>query len=296
MLDQISQDYQGRVAPIQWHMVYGLPLYSAEGWSKWWTYPPPYAGGYVTPWLWVDGKSRGSDYGAWTGYVSDQLLVPSDVGLTHVGTTYYPATRDGQVRVECHNGGVTAIDAALQVVITEDSCYYLGTNGDPWHNHVCRNYLPDHHGTSVTLAAGASDTVTLSYLLDTAWVEERVKLVVYLQNMIPQSDSSMPCYQGLIGNVLDYVGVEENKLTGRRGLSVSVGPNPCRTGCAFVLSGAAARDARIAIYSPDGRLVKSVQTAGNRATWSRNGASRGVYLYRVVAGTAVAQGKLVVTD
>jgi len=42
--------------------------------------------------------------------------------------------------------------------------------------------------------------------------------------------------------------------------------------------------------------VKSVQTAGNRATWSRNGASRGVYLYRVVAGTAVAQGKLVVTD
>jgi hypothetical protein len=296
MLDKISQDYAGRVAPVQWNMVYGLPLYSAEGWSKWWTYPPPYGGGYVTPWLWVDGKSRGSDYSAWTGYVSDQLLVPSDVRLTHVGTTYYPATRAGQVQVECYNGGLTAIDAALQVVITEDSCYYLGSNGDPWHNHVCRDYLPDHHGTPVTLAAGAADTVTLSYSLDTAWVEDNVKLVAYLQNMTPQSDSSMPCYQGAVGNVLSFVGVEEQKRPEMPGLSASVSPNPCRTACEFTLSGAGAHSARIALYSSDGRLVSNVQSSGNRAMWSRGALSRGIYPYRITSGTANVKGKLVVAD
>jgi hypothetical protein len=107
----------------------------------------------------------------------------------------------------------------------------------------------------------------------------------------------MPCYQGLVGNVLDFVaGVEESKLLVGRDLRVSVSPNPCRTGCEFTLSGAAARGAQITVYTPDGRQVSNVQTAGNRASWSRAGLSRGIYLYRVNAGTATAEGKLVVTD
>jgi hypothetical protein len=81
-----------------------------------------------------------------------------------------------------------------------------------------------------------------------------------------------------------------------RDLSVTVSPNPCRAGCEFTLSGAAARGARIAVYTPDGRLVSSLQTTGNRAAWSRSGISRGIYLYRVNAGTATAEGKLVVTN
>jgi hypothetical protein len=182
-------------------------------------------------------------------------------------------------------------------VITEDSLYYTGPNGDPLHNNVCRDYVPNQNGTTLTLGPGARDTVTVSYALQPSWVEDKVKLVVYLQNMTVQSDSSMPCYQGVVANVLDFaVGVEESKLLAARDLRVQVSPNPCRTGCEFTLSGAAARGARIAVYSPDGRLVSNVQTAGNRASWSRAGLSRGIYLYRVNAGTATAEGKLVVTD
>ena len=97
--------------------------------------------------------------------------------------------------------------------------------------------------------------------------------------------------------MLDFVpGVEESKLLAARDLRVSVSPNPCRAGCEFTLSGAAARGAHITVYTPDGRLVSSLQTTANRASWSRARVSRGVYLYRVNAGSATAEGKLVVAD
>jgi hypothetical protein len=296
VLDQISRDYAGYVAPVEWHIVSSYPLYNAEGNAKMRMYPPPYQGGYATPWLWVDGKSRGYIYTAWAGYVSNQILVPSDVSLAHVGTSYNPATRNGEVVMECLNGGTTEITAALQVVITEDSLHYTGPNGDPIHNHVCRDYVPNQNGTTVTIPAGAADTVTVAYSLQPSWVEENVKIVTYLQNMTTQPDSSKPCYQGAIGGVLSFVGVEETKLLAARDLRVSVSPNPCRTGCEFLLSGAAAHGARITVYTPDGRLVSSLQTAANRASWSRTGVSRGIYLYRVNAGTATAEGKLIVAD
>jgi len=296
VLDQISRDYAGYVAPIEWHTVSIYPLYSAEGRAKWFQYPPPYNGGYATPWLWVDGKSRSYQSGAWAGYVSSQILVPSDVRLSHVGTIYDPATRSGEVVLECLNGGSTEITAALQVVITEDSLHYTGPNGDPIHNHVCRDYVPDQNGTTVTIPAGEADTVTVAYSLQPSWVEEYVKIVTYLQNMTTQPDSTKPCYQGAIGGVLSFTGVEESKLLAARDLRVQVSPNPCRTGCEFTLSGAAAHGARITVYSPDGRLVSSFETAANEATWHRAGLPRGIYLYRVNAGTATAEGKLVVTD
>jgi len=296
VLDQIAENYPGQVARVEWHARTGYPLYCAEARSKWFLYPPPYNGGYATPWLWVDGKNCGYGYSNWGTYIANEILVPSDVSLAHVGTTYDAVTRTGQVQVECHNADSSSIDAALQFAITEDSFYCPSPNGDTWHNGACRDYVPDQNGTPVTLAAGATDTITVPYSLDASWVEENVKLVVYLQNMTAQSDSSLPCYQGLVGKVLDFVGVEESKLLSVRDLRVQVSPNPCRTGCEFALSGAAAHGARITVYAPDGRLVNSLEATGNRATWSRTGVSRGIYLYRVNAGTAIAEGKLVVAD
>jgi hypothetical protein len=297
VLDTLCDNFPtGTAAPIEWHVGSAYPLYSAEAYAKWHSYPPPYQGGYATPWLWVDGVSRGYDPSTWEAAITNAWRVPSDVGITHIGTTYDTVSRTGQVQVECYNSGASSIDAAVQFVITEDSINYNGPNGDPWHNHVCRDYVPDQNGTPVTLSAGAADTVALSFSLDASWVQERVKLVLYLQNMTVQPDSSMPCYQGIASNLMELTGVEEPGLLSTGDIRVQVGPNPCRTGCEFTLSGAAAHGARIAVYSPDGRLVSNVQTAGNRASWSRNGVSRGVYLYRVTSGTATTEGKLVVAD
>ncbi|MCX6843124.1 MAG: T9SS type A sorting domain-containing protein [candidate division WOR-3 bacterium] len=294
MLDQISQNYPGQVARVEWHVASGYPFYNAEALSKFFKYPSE-GGSYYYGTLYADGKSQYRNYSSWPAYVAARMLVPSDVSLTHVGTTYDPGTRAGQVQVECHNAGSVPISAALQFAITEDSLNYTGPNGDPWHNGVCRDYVPNQNGTPVTLAAGATDTVTVPYSLQSGWVEEKVKLVVYLQNMTLQGDT-LATYQGLTGGVLSFTGVEESKLLAARDLRVSVSPNPCRTGCEFTLSGAAAHGARITVYTPDGRLVSSLQTAANRASWSRAGVSRGIYLYRINAGTATAEGKLVVAD
>ena len=294
MLDTISQNYPGQVARVEWHAATGYPFYNAEGKAKWFFYPDE-GGYYYYGTLYADGVSQYRNYSSWATYVTNRMLVPSDVSLTHVGTTYDPGTRAGQVQVECHNAGSDEISAALQFAITEDSLNYTGPNGDAWHNGVCRDYVPNQYGTPVTLAAGATDTVTVPYELQPSWVEEKVKLVVYFQSTTLQGDT-LATYQGLSGEVLSFTGVEESKLLAARDLRVSVSPNPCRTGCEFSLSGAAAHGARITVYTPDGRLVSSLQTAANRASWSRTGVSRGIYLYRVNAGTATAEGKLVVAD
>jgi len=296
VLDQIAQDFGSAVAPVEWHVGSGYPLYCAEAHSKWYMYPPPYGGSYATPWLWMDGKSRGYNYNEWSGFVAAQIRLPAEVSLFHVGTTYDPGTRTGEVRVECYNSGADTLDAALQIAVTEDSLKYNAPNGDTMHNHTCRDYVPDQNGTPIMLAPGATDTLIVPYAVDPSWVEENLNLVIYLQNMTVQTDSSMPCYQGVSGGLLQLTGVKESKLSVARDLRVSVSPNPCRTGCEFTLSGAAARGARLAVYSPDGRLVSNVEMNGNRASWHRNGVSRGIYMYRVVSGTAFAQGKLVVID
>jgi hypothetical protein len=295
VLDGISQNYPGQVAHVEWHVNNSYPLlYCAEARNKWFVYPDE-GGYYYYGTLYADGKSQYRNSGSWDAYVANRILVPSDVSLTHVGTTYNPATRNGQVQVECHNAGSNPISAAVQVAITEDSIHYAAPNGDQLHNGVCRDYVPNQNGTAVTLPAGVYDTVTVSYTLQSSWVEENVKLVVYLQKMSLEGDT-LATYQGSSSNVLDFTGVEESKLLAARDLRVSVSPNPCRTGCEFTLSGAAARGARIAVYTPDGRLVSSLQTTANSASWNRAGVSRGIYLYRVNAGTATAEGKLVVTD
>ena len=295
MLDQITENYPGQVAHLEWHANSGYPmLYCAEALNKWFVYPDE-GGYYYYGTLYVDGKSLLRNSGSWNSYVADRLLVSSDVSITHVGTTYDPSTRNGQVQVECHNSGSDSISAVLQVAIAEDSVRYPAPNGDSIHNGVCRDYVPSPNGTAVKLPAGGYDTVTVSYTIQPMWMEQKVSLVVYLQKKDLQGDT-LATYQGSSAKLLDFTGVEESKLLAARDLRVSVSPNPCRTGCEFTLSGAAAHGARVTVYTPDGRLVSSLQTATNRASWGRAGVARGIYLYRVNAGTATAEGKLVVTD
>ncbi len=303
MLDQICDEFGDRVAPVQWNANSSYPrLYNQEAWDKWHLYPPPMSGGYYYPWLWTDGKSSYYDFYKWRDSIVRHMAETSDVQLAHVGTTYDPLTRSGEVQVECFNNSASPITAAVQIVITEDSIYYPTPNGDTWHNHVCRDYVPTINGTPVTIPAGGYDTAVQTFAIDTSWVEARCKLVVWLQNMTLQPDSTMPCYQGMQTRLLDFTAVEEPKTPHPSRFTVNVSPNPCRTGCEFTLSGDAAHNARVTLYSPDGRLVcilsapQSLTPGPYSLRWDRAGRARGVYLYRVSAGISTAEGKLVVTD
>jgi len=261
-------------------------------------YPPPYLGGYYTPWLWVDGRQRGYDYSLWPGYVTQQLAVPTPVSLTLNGT-YNQGTRSGTIQARIQNDSSAEITARVSVVVTEDSCYYVGPNGDPWHNHVSRDYIPDQNGTIVTIPAGAADTVEHEFALQSGWNEAKCKLVVYAQSttMVP-ADSSYPAFRGADANVLDFVGVND---PGRPALvrpALQAGPNPCRGRARLEFRAPAGTRFALEVFGPDGRIAwerSGIADAGaNRATWSD--ARPGVYLCRLSTAGGLASAKLVVLD
>jgi len=284
---------------VGWHVDAQFPLYSAEGRLKWRMYPGPYGGSYATPWLWVDGRQRGYIYSLWPGYVAQQLLVPTPVNITLSGT-YEQSTRAGTIRAVVQNDSSAEITARVSVVITEDSCYYVGPNGDPWHNHVCRDYIPDQNGTIVTIPAGESDTVEQTFSLQSGWNEAKCKLVVYAQSttMVP-ADSSYPAFQGAETNVLDLVGVTEPRNPGPAPhLALRVGPNPCRGRAEMAFAVPVGTHYSLEVFGPDGRVAWKqpgvANAAANRVTMPT--AAPGVYLCRLVTPVGRTFAKLVVTD
>lgn len=261
-------------------------------------YPGPYNGSYATPWLWVDGRQRGYIYTQWPNYVAQQLTVPTPVSIALTGT-YSQSLRTGTVRALIQNDSSAEITARVSVVITEDSCYYVGPNGDPWHNHVCRDYIPDQNGTIVTIPAGDSTTVEQPFSLQSGWNEAKCKLVVYAQSttMVP-ADSSYPAFQGAEADVLDFVDIEE--LGGAESVRplLRVFPTPCRGRAGISFQSPGGMHYKLDVFGSNGRLVwndASMTVAGtNRVTWSDP--ARGVYLCRLTVGAYATTAKLIVTD
>jgi hypothetical protein len=302
MLDQIVASHPGRVAPVQWHTDVQFPLHSPEGRAKMRLYPPPLNGNYYTPWLWVDGHERGSDYGAWAGYVNAALTVPADVQVNVTGA-YDQHSRIGQACAEFVNRSASAITANAYVVITEDSCNYTGPNGDPWHNHVCHDYLPDQYGTSVTIPAGGCDTLRQDFTIAGGWNEQKCNVVVYLQNPTTQPDSTKPVYNG--GRIplmlLSGIAARGSEPFGRP--EVRTTPNPLRERVEFLFAHPARQPYRLEIRALDGSLVRTfaghtgadpTSLIWDRADQWQQRVAGGVYVYRLSIGSGSTLGKLIV--
>ena len=292
---------------VEWHINSGYTsMYRAEANAKWHQYPPPYQGGYATPWAWIDGKSRSYQYSGWAGYVSNEMLVASDLSMTMTGE-YNPSNRTGTLTAIIYNSGASALNAALQLAITEDSIAFAAPNGDPWHNHVLRDYVPDQNGTAISVPAGGYDTVTVNYTIGSTWVEHFTKLVAYVQSTTTLPDSTRPCYQSKAAPLLSFTGVEEPRVPPSfyDNVTVTAGPNPCRANAQFRFTGRTGQGYRLAIYARDGSLVRelagTIGAGANSLTWDRTDSrgqkvAGGVYGYRLVSTGASASGKLVLTD
>ncbi len=237
--------------------------------------------------------------------MSQRILVPSDIRMTTTGT-YNPSTRQGTITVVLFNSGMMPLDAVLHLAITEDSLYYAAPNGDQWHNHVLRDYVPTETGTPVSVPSGGYDTVTLSYTIGAGWVERMCALVTYVQGPL-QPDSSRPVYQGGVAPLLSFVGVAEPRIPDSfyDNLTVTAGPNPCPTSAEFCFTGRPGQSYRLTIFAPDGSRVReftgTITTGQNKLNWDRTDAhgrkvSRGIYGYRLAGTGCAATGKLVITD
>lgn len=261
-------------------------------------YPPPQSGGYYTPWLWVDGRQRGSTYSNWATYVNQRLPVAADVQVNVTGT-YEQATRSGSVNIEAVNSSMLPIDAVAHVVITEDSIYYNGPNGDPWHNHVCRDYVPDQNGTPVSIPGNGRDTLVVPFALAPGWNENRCNVVVYIQNPTTQPDSTKPVYNAGRAKVMSLVGINEPATRPSVRPALDCRPNPCRDRAEFRLCAPAGSHYRLTVYASDGSMAyETTGTASGEArlTWDAGRMPRGVYSCRLVTPAGSARGKLVLVN
>ncbi|MEO0080668.1 MAG: Omp28-related outer membrane protein [candidate division WOR-3 bacterium] len=274
-----------------------FPLHSPEGRLKFRAYPPPYQGGYYTPWLWVDGRQRGSTYSNWATYVSQRLPVPADVQI-NISGTYNPANRQGEAVIEMVSSSSSPISASAFVVVTEDSIYYAGPNGDPWHNHVCRDYVPDHNGTPVSIPAGGVDTLVMPFALDPSWNENRCNVVVYLQGPV-QTDSTRPTYNGATVEVMSLVGLAEPRVPAYQRVVLSCQPNPCRGRAVFNVASPAGTRYRLSVFAADGSLAwerSGISSAETDLVWDTGRMPKGVYSCRLTTAAGTATAKLVLVE
>lgn len=281
-------------------------MYCYEALQRMYFYPAPvYAGGnwgYYTPYLWFDGQKGGTSYSGWQAHVTGRMNQPAPVTVTMWGD-WIPAQGTGTVYAQFRNDTTVTLNGQVVFVATEDSIYRVTSNGDQWHNHVARDYLPDQNGEIVVIPAGDSLTLSRTFALQPTWNPDMMEFVAWMQDtsMQPQ-DSTIEIWQGAILDI-DELGVEEYGNAQIIAQEIIPVPNPCvnSTKLSFMISDGVAYN--ITFFDVSGRKVKTFSgiSSGNEESieWNlinEQGArvSAGVYLYRFESSEKTTTGKVVV--
>ena len=285
------------------HVVSSYPLYCAEALQRMYTYRPPYNGGYATPWLWYDGDQHGSyTYSQWQSKIVARMAQPSPVTVTMWGD-YSQTDGTGMINAQFRNDGSTTLSGRVLYVITEDSLYYAAPNGDVWHNHVARDYIPNQNGQYITVPAGDSVTVAYPFTIQAGWDEDRCEIITMFQDTQFQADSTKEVWQGGIKPVMDLIGIEEYESDVMPVYAVTSIPNPCVSNTSFQFELPFGTDYSIDIYDVSGRRLRSLSGVTHQTEGSVNwdltndqGAKvgAGVYLYRFTSEVLNTSGKVVV--
>jgi hypothetical protein len=308
VLAQIALNYPGRVAAIEMHVRSGYEGYCYEARQRMYYYPPPYYSGgswyYVTPWLWYDGdKHGGYQYSTWQSKIVSRMNQPAPVTITMWGS-YTPSDGTGTIYAQFRNDSTATTNGRVLIVITEDSLYYTNApNGDYWHNHVARDYVPDQNGQMVSIPAGDSVTVSQPFTIQAGWNEDKCDIVTWIQNDVMQTDSTKEIWQGGYTKVTDLIGIEEENFDVIATKELSVTPNPCVNGTEFAFALPVGSEYKIDIYDVLGRRVRTLEGVSSSdqesVTWScmndiGSRVATGVYLYRFESELLKTTGKIVV--
>lgn len=215
--------------------------------------------------------------------------------------TYNSSTGNGMIYARYRNDTTAAITARSLFVLTEDSIYYAGTNGDCWHNHVARDYIPDQNGQTITIPAGDSITVNRSFMVQNEWNANRCQILTWLQNDDLLPDSTKLIYQGAIKRISDLVDVEESSIFSLQTLGIQVYPNPAHRLVSFNLNLPAASYYSIRVFDPTGRQVVSLsgitKTNHETLTWNLDKKmNNGVYFLKFRSKTDDYLGKIIIAD
>lgn len=289
------------------HIRSGYPLYNAESRQRMYYYPPPYwyssYWAYVTPWLWYDGDKHGSHvYATWESKIVARMAQPAPVTIAMWG--HYDTAEDtGRVYTQFRNDSSATINGRVIVVVTEDSIYSPSPNGDQWHNHVARDYIPTHNGQVVSIPAGDSVVLDQPLSFDPSWQRYMCEIKTWIQDDSMQVDTTKEIWQGGILKVTDLTFIEEETSNDVVLSDVTVSPNPCISSTAFAFNISAGSAYTITLYDIAGRVVRTLHgnaiTGSETVQWnlcdnSGDVVSSGVYFYDFTTEDLHSSGKVVV--
>ena len=248
-----------------------------------------------------DGDQHGGfNYFTWEGLITARMALPAPVTIVMWGD-YTPATGQGTVNVYLQNDSTATINGRVIVVITEDSLFYMAPNLVDWHNHVPRDYLPDHNGTMVSIPPAGYSIVTQPFTINSVWNDNYCKILAWIQNDSMQVDSTKEIWQGALKKVTE-LGIEETEFNAQSS-QLSVKPNPCKDRVSFAFDLPQGADFKIMIYDVLGRLVKQFdgRSSGQqiKLDWDildthGKRVNQGVYFYDLIIPSDRISGKIIV--
>jgi hypothetical protein len=253
---------------------------------------------YGYPSLFADGVDLWP-ISTWRPWLTSRMAQPSPVTLNITGG-YDPVTNNGTVTASFQNDSASAITARVYFVITEDSLHHLDPNGHEWHNKLARDILPDETGEVVTIDPGQTVDVTRPFTIDAAWDETRCNIITWIQVDAPSREGLQA---GKI-KIMDLVGIEEIVVEKLEKSVVTLMNNPCSADhVRFLIELPQGTAYEFEVFDVLGRNVKSLAgiTSGDHEILQfalndegQNRVSAGVYLYRFVAESETATGKIIV--
>ncbi len=228
---------------------------------------------------------------------------PAPVTITMSGT-YDPLLRSGVVNAQFRNDSTDAIKGRVIFVITEDSIYYEGPNGDNWHNHVPRDYLPDENGDTATILAGDSLTITQAFAIDPSWILAKCQIATWIQNDSMYADSTKEIWQAGVIDVADLPSMASEEIHGAfSSLEIAAFPNPCVDGTTFSFNLFKGLRYHINIFDVTGRNINNLNGTAKGGAESINWDGRdsngntlnsGIYFYQFRVNNGTSSGKIVV--
>ncbi len=134
-----------------------------------------------TPYLYVDGVNRGYSSGAWAGHINTAHEGEASLGIV-VSGSFDEVSGQGSCTVAIDPEDGASGSYTLQLVLVEDECYYMGSNGYPNHDAVMRDMIPNANGTSITLEPGVPYTESYSFVASATLEPENCRLVAFVQD------------------------------------------------------------------------------------------------------------------
>ncbi len=285
---------------IEMHVNSDYPLFNAESRSRWFLYPSVTYPNYYYAWVIPDGNIHGTtSFSTYQSMILNRMNIPASIRINMWGN-YNPTTRTGTIYARYCNETPYPLVGNVLFVITEDSLYYTGPNGDPLHNFVARDYIPNHIGIELTIPGNDSVTYSQPFTISSNWNANRCEIVTFFQSTRLAPDSTIEMYQGGKIKVRDLpLAIEEpnnNMLVAQT--MVNVSPNPCIDHINFAFSLLKDTEYKISIFNISGSEVKELNgiAKGNKdfVRCDMKGVNTGVYFYRFVSEQGINNGKIIV--